>query len=78
MEYSSAMKENEIRLFATTDGPGDYHTERNNSERKRQISYITYMWNLKYDTNQLIYETETVTDIGNKLMVYQRDGGRKK
>ena len=30
------------------------------SERERQIPYdITYMWNLKYDTNELIYETET-------------------
>ena len=29
-------------------------------ERERQIPYdITYMWNLKYDTNELIYETET-------------------
>ena len=32
----------------------------NKSERKRQIPYdITYMWNLKYDTNELICETET-------------------
>ena len=30
------------------------------SERERQISYdITYMWNLKYDTNEHMYETET-------------------
>ena len=30
------------------------------SERERQIPYdITYMWNLKYDTNEHIYETET-------------------
>ena len=30
------------------------------SDRERQTSYdITYMWNLKYDTNELIYETET-------------------
>ena len=29
------------------------------SQRERQISYgITYMWNLKYDTNKLIYKTE--------------------
>ena len=29
------------------------------SERERQIPYdITYMWNLKYDTNELIYKTE--------------------
>ena len=30
------------------------------SQRERQIPYdITYMWNLKYDTNEPIYETET-------------------
>ena len=30
------------------------------SERERQIPYdITYMWNLKYDINEPIYETET-------------------
>ena len=28
--------------------------------RKRQIPYdITYMWNLKYNTNEHIYKTET-------------------
>ena len=27
---------------------------------QRKIPYdVTYMWNLKYDTNELIYETET-------------------
>ena len=42
------------------DGPRDYHTKGSKSERERQISYdITYMWNLKNDTNELIYETET-------------------
>ena len=30
------------------------------SDRKRQISYaITYMWNLKYNTDKFIYEQET-------------------
>ena len=30
-----------------------------NEVRKRQIPWdITYMWNLKYDTNELIYEIE--------------------
>ena len=30
------------------------------SDRERQISYdITYKWNLKNDTNELIYKTET-------------------
>ena len=26
--------------------------------RQRQIPYITYMWNKKNDTNELIYKTE--------------------
>ena len=30
------------------------------SERERQIPYdIIYMWNVKYDTNEPIYEKET-------------------
>ena len=30
------------------------------SQTEKDIPYdITYMWNLKYDTNELIYETET-------------------
>ena len=33
----------------------DYHSK---SERGRQMSYdITYMWNLKYGTNEPIYKT---------------------
>ena len=41
------------------DGPTDYHTKQSKSERERQIPYdITYTWNLKHDTNELIYETE--------------------
>ena len=42
------------------DGPRDCHTKRSKSERERHIPYdTTYMWNLKYDTNEHIYETET-------------------
>ena len=42
------------------DGPRDYHTKQSKSERERQMLYdTTYTWNLKYDTNELIYETET-------------------
>ena len=52
------------------DGPRDYHTKQSKSER-RQILYITYMWNLKKnDTYELIYKMGTrVTDIENKFMV---------
>ena len=42
------------------DGPRDYNTKQSKSERERQITYdITYIWNLKYDTSEPIYETET-------------------
>ena len=40
------------------DGPRDHYTKQSKSDR--QVSYdITYMWNLKYDTNELNYEAET-------------------
>ena len=53
------------------DVPRDYHTKRRKSERERQIPYdVTYMWNLKDDTMEPIYETETEsTDIENRLVV---------
>ena len=38
--------------------PRDYHTKWSKSER--QIPYdITYIWHLKYDTNEVIYKIET-------------------
>ena len=42
--------------------------------------HITYMWNLKYDTNELICKTERLTDIENKLLVTkgERERGRDK
>ena len=46
-------------ICSKMDGPRDYHTKWNKSERERQIPYdITYMWNLKYDINELIHKTE--------------------
>ena len=44
-------------------------------KEKRQILYdITYMWNLKYGTNEPVYKTETDTDIKNRLMVAKGEG----
>ena len=41
-------------ICSYTDGPRDYQ-----SERRKQIPYdTTYTWNLKYDTHELICETE--------------------
>ena len=40
-------------------GALDYHTKWSKSDRDRQIPYdITHVWNLKYETNKLIYKTE--------------------
>ena len=36
------------------------------------------MWNLKYDTNERICETEAGTDTENKLMVTKGDRGWKR
>ena len=59
--YYSAIRKNEIMPFCSNmDKPRNYHSKWSKSERERQIPYdITYMWNLKYDVNELIHETET-------------------
>ena len=33
------------------------------------------MWNLKYDTNELIYKTEADSQTGNRLVVSKGEGG---
>ena len=39
-------------ICSNIDGPRDYHIKWNKSEGERLILYdITYLWNLKYDTN---------------------------
>ena len=61
MEYYSAIEKKEWNnaLCSNMDGPRDYHTKWSKSDREGQISQdITYMWNLKNNTNELIYKTE--------------------
>ena len=71
----SHRKEWNNATYSIMDRSGDYHTKWSKSERERQIPYgVTYMWNLKSDTNQLIYKTETDSDMENKRMVTK--GGR--
>ena len=42
------------------DEPGEYYASWSKSDRERQILYdTTYMWNLKNNTNESIYKTET-------------------
>ena len=51
-------------------GTQRFHSKWSKSEKKRQIQYITYMWNLKYDTNELIDKTETdLQDTDKELTV---------
>ena len=59
MEYYSDIKNKIIIPFAATWMDLEI-TEQSKSERERRIPYdITYMWNLKYDTNERIYKIET-------------------
>ena len=60
------------------DEPRDYHTKWSKSDRERQISYdVTYMWNLKYDTNELIYKIETGSRHRKQTYGYERGKGRR-
>ena len=36
------------------------------------------MWNLKYDTNELIYETKTDSDIEKRLVVARGEEGKER
>ena len=59
MEYYADIKKNEIMPFAATWMQLEIIIKVK-SERERQIPYdITYMWNLKYGTDEPIYKTET-------------------
>ena len=60
MEYYSAIKKNEIMPFAKTwiDLQIVILNEISQKEKDKYHD-ITYMWNLKYDTNELIYEIDS-------------------
>ena len=56
----SRKKEQNNAICNNMDATRDYHTKWSKSEGERQILYdITYMWNLKYGTNEPTYKTET-------------------
>ena len=74
MEYYLPTDNNAI--CSNMDGPRDYQTKWSKSDRERQIPYdITYMWNLKYDTNELIYKTETDWQTQKTPMVTKGERG---
>ena len=58
--YSAIKKKWNNAICSNMDGLSDYHTKWSKSDKERQIPYdIIYMWNLKKDTNELIYIIET-------------------
>ena len=61
MEYHSAIKKNEIMPFAATwmDLEIIILIEVSQKEKDKYHINITYVWNLKYDTTELIYDIET-------------------
>ena len=57
---SAIKKKKKNNVICSNMGrPRHYHTKWRKSDRERQIPHITYMWNLKNKTNELIYKTET-------------------
>ena len=51
-------KEGNTAICNNMDRPRDDHTQWSKSKTRYDI---TLMWNLKYDTNELIYKTEIQT-----------------
>ena len=60
------------------DGTIDSHTKFSKPERKRQIPYyISYLWNLKYGTEDPIYKTEIDHAQGEQTRGSQWGEGRE-
>ena len=71
--FLSHKKEWNNATYSKMDGPRDYHTKWSKSEMESYIPYDSnYMWNLKYDTNDLIYRNK-LTDIENRVSLWIAD-----
>ena len=58
--YSAIKKQWNNSFCSNMDGPRDYHSKW--SKPKINTKWIIYMWNIKHDTNELIYKTNILTD----------------
>ena len=68
-EYYSAVRKNEMSLEATWMYLEIIILSEVKSERERQILYdIIYMWNLKDDTNELIYKLIYKTETNSQAL----------
>ena len=60
MEYYSVIKENEMMPLAATWMDLEIIILREVSQKEKDKCHMMlHIWNLKYDTNELIYNTET-------------------
>ena len=74
VEYYSAIKKNEIRPFTATWIQLEIFILSEVSQKDKYHG-ITYMQNLKYGTNEPMYQRNT--DLENRLVVAKGKGGRK-
>ena len=74
MEYHSAIQKNKIMPFAATWMQLEIIILSEMSERVRQIPYdITFMWNLKYGTNDPITQKQ-IMDMESRFVFASREG----
>ena len=57
--------------------PSDYLAKRNKSEKDKYHT-TSHMWNIKYDTNGLVYETETDSQTQRGDLLLPRWGLKEK
>ena len=61
------------------DGVRDGHTKRSKMEKDKYHMISLIMWNLKYDTNELIYKTEADPETQKLNLWFKGErGGRDK
>ena len=73
MKNYSAIRENKTMPFTATQMQ-PYIVTLNKTERQTPCA-VTYMWNLEYGADELICETERLTDRENKLLVAKGKAG---
>ena len=59
MEYYTAIKKNEIMQFVAIWMDLEITTVGEVSQKEKDKYHMTYMWNLKYNTNHFSYKTKS-------------------
>ena len=74
MEYYSAIKNNEIMPFAATQMQLEIIILQKVKKKKRQIPCnISYMWNLKYNTNEHTYQQKQTLKYRGQTVVAKEE-----